>query len=231
VNEILDNYHLKSNSFFDLLNNDEASYVKSKIVRKEFLKGEFLFKEKSYSKGIYIVKKGKIKIFQTNIEGKDSIVYIYKKGDYFGYRPILSADPHPVSAVAIDNSVVSFLPRENFLSLIRKSPSLSANLLSNLSKEFSVWINKMTIFSQYGVKERVALSLLILMRVYARDESDYKNAVIRLNRDDFASFVGTAKETLVRTLRVFKDEKFITARGTQIYVLKPKALMNIVIKA
>lgn len=224
----IENYHLKSSSLFDFLTNDEVKLVKDKMIRKEFLKGEYLFKERSFSRGIYIVRKGKVKIFQTNNEGKQSIVYIYRKGDYFGYRPILANEPHPVSAVAMDNTVVSFIPKELFVSLIVKSTSLATELLHTLSKEFSVWINKMTVFSQYGVKERVALSLLILNKVYQLQEEKSKPVLIAINREDFAGFVGTAKETLVRMLRTFKDEKIITTKGTKIVILRPKVLLNMV---
>lgn len=224
----IDNYHLKSSSLFDFLTEEEAKLVKGRLVRKEYSQGEYIFKEKSFSRGVYIVRKGKVKIFQMNNEGKQSIVYIYKKGDYFGYRPILANEPHPVSAVAMDSTVVSFVSRELFLSLLDKSSTLANELLLTLSKEFSVWINKMTVFSQYGVRERVALSLLILNKVYQRDEDKFIAVAISINRDDFAGFVGTAKETLVRTLRIFKDEKIITSKGTKIIILKPRALLNIV---
>jgi CRP-like cAMP-binding protein len=224
----IENYHLKSSSFFDFLSNDETHLIKSRLTRKEYIKGEYLFKEKSFSKGIYIIEKGKVKIFQTNGEGKQSIVYIYKKGDFFGYRPILANEPHPVSAAAIDNTVVYFISKELFLTLLTKSSPLAKKLLVNLSKEFSVWINKMTIFSQYGVKERVALSLLILNKVYQRGEDRNQTASISIGRDDFAGFVGTAKETLVRMLRTFKDEKIITTSGTKITILKHRVLLNIV---
>lgn len=224
----IDKYHLKSTSFFDFLNKEEMHLVKSKMRREEFYKGEYLFKEKSYSKGIYIVRKGKVKIFQMNSEGKQSIVYIYKKGDYFGYRPLLADEAHPVSAMAMDNVVVSFIPRELFNSIISKSSHLSRKLLGVLSKEFSVWINKMTIFSQYAVKERVALSLLILNKVYQRDNENIKSVKIAIGRDDFAGFVGTAKETLVRMLRTFKDQNIIITKGTKITILKHKLLMEMV---
>jgi len=198
------------------------------LLRKEYLPGEYLFKEKSYSRGIYIVRKGKVKIFQTNADGKQSIVYIYRKGDYFGYRPILANEPHPVSAVAMDNVVISFIPRELFKSVLEGSSTLANELLQTLSKEFSVWINKMTIFSQYGVKVRVALSLLILSRVYQLKEDKSKQVFVSINREDFAGFVGTAKETLVRMLRTFKDEKIIMTKGTKIIILKPRILLNMV---
>lgn len=218
----LENYHLKSSSFSESLNPKEAAYFKEKTVRLELKKKQVLFKEGSFSKGLYIVRKGKIKIYKSNSQGSESIVYIYKKGDYFGYRPLLAEDPNPVSAAAIDNTVVTFLPKESFLALINRSDSLAKKILINLSKEFSVWINKMTVFTQYSVKERIALSLLILNKVYQNDED--KRAVISINRDDFASFVGTAKESLVRNLRHFKDEKIISSQGTKIIVLKPNEL-------
>jgi CRP-like cAMP-binding protein len=222
----LEKYHLKSSSFFDFLSNEETRIVRARMIRKEYGKGEYLFYEKSHSKGIYIIRKGKVKIFQTNSEGKQSLVYIYKKGDYFGYRPLLAGEPHPVSAVAMDNVVVSFVSRELFIDIVTRSATLAKNLLVTLSKEFSVWVNKMTIFSQYGVRERVALSLLIFNRVYQRSDEE-KSVTININREDFAGFVGTAKETLVRMLRTFKDEKIITSKGTKIIILKQRVLLNI----
>ena len=86
----------------------------------------------------------------------------------------------------------------------------------------------MTVFSQYAVKERVALSLLILNKVYQNGEDKSKSVAITLNRDDFAGFVGTAKETLVRMLRTFKDDKIITTKGTKIIVTRPRALLSMV---
>lgn len=228
MNFNIEKFHLKSVLLFDFLSKEESWRIKGEMIRKEYLKGEFLFKEKSYSKGIYIIRKGKVKIFQTNSEGKCNIVYIYKKGDFFGYRPLLANEPNPVAAVALDHVSVSFIPKELFLKLLNDYPFLAKQLLVNLSKEFSVWINKMTVFSQYGVRERVALSLLILNRVYQKNDDDLKSSAIALNREDFANFVGTAKETLVRMLRNFKNEKIITTIGTKIVILKHGALLSMV---
>lgn len=228
MDETLEKYHLKSTSFFEFLEPGLAFQVKSKAQRKEYTKGEYLFKEKSFSKGVYIIRKGKVKIFQSTGDGKQSIVYIYKKGDYFGYRPILADEPHPVSAVAMDSVVVSFVNRDLFASLLHKSSQLAKKLLVVLTREFTVWVNKMTVFSHYGVKARVALSLLILNRVYQREDEYEKTINILINRDDFASFVGTAKETLVRTLRFFKNESIISSKGTKINVLQPQALLGFI---
>jgi CRP-like cAMP-binding protein len=224
----INKFHLKSFSIFEYLDSKDSAFIKNKMIRKEFEKQDVILKENSFPKGVYIVKKGKIKIFQTNSDGKQSIVYIYKKGDFFGYRPILANELSPVTASAMEDSVVYFIPKEPFLQVLEKSNKLAKKLLINLSEEFTVWINKVTIFSQYSVKNRVALSLLILNQIYKRSDDETKTVFISINRDDLAGFVGTAKETLVRSLRILKDQGIITTRGTKIIVHKPLKLKQII---
>lgn len=220
-------YYLKSSSFFEQLSKKEAAVIKKKLIRKEFKPGQLLFKEGTFSRGVYIVRKGKVKIFQTNGEGKESIVYLYRKNDYFGYRPILGEDPHPTSAAAVDNVVVSYIPADIFLEVLESSTALAKRLLINLSKEFSVWVNKLSTFSSSSVKERIAISLLIFNEIYQVENSKNVSSIISINRNDFAAFVGTAKENLVRILRVFKDEKIIASKRTNITVLNQNALFEL----
>ncbi len=224
----LEKYHFSGASFFDLLTPPERKFVEKHVVRKEYKKGQILFKEKTSSRGVYLLRKGKVKLFQINRDGKENIVYIYKKGEYFGYRPLLSNEPHPATATAIDSAVTLFIPEKIFFELLNKSRSLAGHLLVSLAHEFAVWINKLTVFSQYSVKERVVVSLLILMDIYKNPKSPKSKVVISLNRDDLAGFVGTAKETVVRVLRVLKDEKIISTKGTKITILKQAELFRMI---
>ncbi|HSH66528.1 MAG TPA: Crp/Fnr family transcriptional regulator, partial [Bacteroidia bacterium] len=183
-------------------------------------------REGSYSKGAYILRKGKVKIYQTNRDGKAQIAYIYRKGEIMGYRPLLCGEAHPVSAAALEDCVISFIPKRFFIHALDESPVLSKRLLTHLSHEFTVWINKVSLFAQQPVRERVALSLLIMNEKYKPDKTG-QPATINLSREDIANYVGTSIETLVRILRHFKDEKIIITRGRKITVLKPKELEKI----
>jgi CRP-like cAMP-binding protein len=215
-------FYFDSPSFFEALSTADVAYVKSRSERREYKKGQQLFRENMHSKGIFIIRKGKVKIMRANAEGRESIMYIYKKGEFLGFRPLLANEPNAVTAQAMENVTVTFISRDIFNELLSR-PAFSKKLLVSLAQEFTVWVNKITIFTQYHVKERVALSLLILARVYQAEGNE--KTVISINRDDFASFVGTAKESLVRMLRIFKDEGIITAKGTQITLLKPRGLL------
>jgi len=186
-----------------------------------------LFKEGSIPNMVFILKKGKVKIFQTTENGDEQIVYIYEPGDIFGYRPLLCNERHPVTARTLEESVLVCIPRSRFQELLELSPVLSRILLRNLSSEFSVWINYITTFAQYSVKERLALSLLILTEKYKKSK-DSKLVEISLSRKDLASFAGTSIETVARMLTKFKNDKIIRLRKKNILVTDPESLAKMI---
>jgi CRP-like cAMP-binding protein len=221
-----ESYQLKSLSFYDMLLPEEAKFARKKTVRMEFRKGQTIIREGTFSKGIYIVKKGKVKIHTSNSEGKESILYIYKRGEFFGYRPLIANEPNPVSATALEPVVVGFIPRDVFSDLLDSSPVLAKRILTSITSEFSVWINKVTLFSQHAVKERVAMALLILSRVYQSGSNPKSKVTMDIKREDLAAYIGTAMETVVRMLRIFKQGGIISARGTKITIHKPEVLID-----
>ncbi|MCB0410605.1 MAG: Crp/Fnr family transcriptional regulator, partial [Flavobacteriales bacterium] len=182
---------------------------------------------RSSAKGLFILRKGKVKIVKEGFINKKSIIYIQKKGDFFGYRPILSEEAHPVSAIAMENCVVDFIPRDMFLKTVQMSPEFAYELLKVQSKEFNVWSNKLLFFTQYSVKERLAITLLYLNEVY-RKEAQEGNSIISISRDDLSSYMGIAKETLVRMLRTFKDLNIIVTKGSKISILNERRLSEII---
>jgi CRP-like cAMP-binding protein len=219
-------YQLKSLSFYDMLLPAEAKYARKKSLRLEFKKGETIIQEGAFSKGVYLVQKGKVKIHNSNSEGKESIVYIYRKGEFFGYRPLIANEPNPVSATALETVVVAFISRDVFSTLLDSSPVLAKNILGSITSEFSVWVNKVTLFSQHAVKERVAMALLILANVYRKGSGRTSKVIMDIKREDLAAYVGTAMETVVRMLRVFKKAGIISSRGTRITINKPEFLLD-----
>lgn len=222
----IEKYHFNTNSVFEELPTHEKNLLNDHLIRKEEKKGKVIFRANSNSRGLYILRRGKVKIFQINKEGKEQIVYIYSKGEMMGYRPLLCNEPHPVTAVALHDCIMHFIPGHIFLSVLEQSSHLSRQLLVNLSHEFNVWINRITVFAQQPVLERVALSLLILNEKY-RTALHKSEVWINLSREDLANYVGTTVETLVRMLRFLKDKKIIMAQGRKIMILKARELEKI----
>jgi CRP-like cAMP-binding protein len=210
-------FHFKGIPVLKSLPADDVSWIKANGRLKKIKTNVELFREGAFPKQVFILKKGKVKIFQTTAEGNEQIIYIYEPGDIFGYRPMLCNEKHPVSAKSIEDSVLLTIHRSKFEDLLERSDVLSKILLKNLSSEFSVWIHFITTFAQYSVKERLALCLLILKEKYKKSKQ-VTQVEINLTRKDLASFSGTSIETLARMLTKWKNEKIIITRGRKIII-------------
>lgn len=188
-----------------------------------FKAGTQIFKEGTEPKGLYRVLSGKVKKYTATNFGTDHIFYICRENEYLGYHAILSEEEYPDSATALLDCEVAFIPKKDFLNVVSKSHLLSQRLLKNLSHEFGVFLNATKILARYTVRERTAINLLILQRKFSTKESLVE---IEMNRDDLASMVGTAKESLVRMLKDFKEEKLISTKGRIIFIVDLEGLIK-----
>jgi len=212
----LSRFYFINDSIVELLNSKEADSLKPYVVQKHYSKGQKIYSEGSYPKGIFILDNGKIKIFQETLEGSQQIMNIHVQGEIIGYRPLLCEERYPVSATAIEECSVSFIPKKQFLIALSKSSMLSNMLLKFLSYEFTVWVNTISNLKHRTVKERLFLNLLILIEKY-RGKKKWP-VEITLSRADLAALIGTSNETLARLLKVLKEEKYTSVRGRTIII-------------
>jgi CRP-like cAMP-binding protein len=198
------------------------------MQHKNYRKNEAVFTNGTIPNGVFYLKSGKVKKYKVDNDGREQIIYIYNSGEFFGYSAILSDESYGDTTQTLENSVISFISKDDFLTLLDKSVVFSRLLLKSLSHEFSVMANLMTVLSQRTVRERVALSLLILHNKYkASTIEDEDKVFITLSRTDLANMAGTANETLARILHDFKEDHLILMEGRKIQLLHLKQLTQI----
>jgi CRP-like cAMP-binding protein len=223
-----DQFKFSSDSFFKGLSDEELAVLNIHIKTRLYKKKQIIFFEGSPSIGVYFIKEGLVKKYKTGNDGKEHVFYLSKAGDLIGYHAILSNEYYFDSAAAVKDSVISFIPKEVFLEILKKSPALSNLLIKTISHEFGVMINNWTIRSNMSVRERLALNLLILKDKFKETGlSKEKRTEIVIPREDLASLVGTATENLVRLLHEFKESKLIETKGKAIVILNIKELVKI----
>lgn len=223
----IDKFHFRSNSIFEGLSETDLTYLEEHTIETKVKKGSSIFSEGTRPNGIFFLKAGKIKKYKTNRDGKEQIIYIYGSGELFGYPALLSDEPYSDSASALENSTLGFISKKDFLHILEESRILSKKLLINLSHEFGVLINGIATFAHKTVRERLALSLLIMKDKFKLDAVDGEPVEINLSREDLANLVGVAVETLVRLLHDFKEEGLIETEGRKIRILTPKKLIKV----
>lgn len=199
--------HFESDKILSTLPPKDKEYFLSFTQKLTFKKGKLIFYEQGIPTGIFLVKSGRAKIYKTGIYGKDQIFYIYKKGDLFGYHALLANEKYEDSCEALEDCEVLFISRENIEHLLESIQKLKLLFLQNMSHEFGVLVNTITILAQKPLRERLALYLLILDERYS-DEED-QNSKINLPREDLANIIGTTRESLGRLLKDFKEEGLI----------------------
>ena len=212
----LDNYSFDNEDLLKGLTDKEYHTLASHRTILSFNKAEAIFTEGQIPLGIYRVITGVVKKFTATNLGTDHIFYICKKNEYLGYHAVLSEELYSDSATALTDCKLEFIPIQYFKSVVESSYELSQRLLKNLAHEFSVFLNVTKLLAKYTVRERTALNLLILYNKFDLNHTSHKAIVI--NRKDLANMIGTAKESLVRMLKDFKEEKLITTKGRDIYI-------------
>jgi CRP/FNR family transcriptional regulator len=186
-----------------------------------FGKNDVLYEEGTTPKAVYRLTKGKVKIEQLNQDGKVRIVYVYSEGEFFGFRPLLSNEKHPVTAIFLEESEIEVYEGETFIEISKKAPNLSFNLVKILSFEFNVWINLISSLSHKSAKEKIALILLILNEKY---KTDYDKSEITMTKSDIAKYSETSEETVVRVIGFFESQGILQNNGRSLSIIDTKLL-------
>jgi CRP-like cAMP-binding protein len=213
------------NSPLEDLAEPQAALLLASGTEKKYNRGESIFKVNEFPKGIFIIRKGRVKIYQRVSSGADQIMNIHVAGEIIGYRPLLCNERYPVTASAVEACTLLFVPAKTFSSLLSQSSEFSNLLLRYLSHEFTVWVNTISLLAHKTVKERLLVNLLILLAKY--QEPSRWPIKISLPKTDIANLIGTSNETLARVLQSLKKDNLIAPKGRAIQVNNLQQLRKI----
>ncbi|HKK39799.1 MAG TPA: Crp/Fnr family transcriptional regulator [Cryomorphaceae bacterium] len=212
-------------SLFSSLSEAERKAVDTGKTCTKYKKGQVLFHEGTRPLGVFCVNRGRIKVYRLGIDGKEQIIKISAAGDLLGYKALISDQHYTLSAEALDDCVVCFVPKEDFLELLKPGGSFYTDILKAVCEENGIMASKMTEMAQRSVRQRAALSLLMLKDTYGIEHEQEGEIEINLTREDLANIVGTATESLIRLLNEFKKENLIVTQGRKIRITDPKGLL------
>lgn len=223
---VTNNYDGVSELFNKARSLDELNKLSEVQPPKTFKKKEIIYKENSFPAGIFLVHKGKVKIYKTNDDGKDFITDVKSVGDFFGYSALLEERAYADSAEALEDTELCFIPKPDFFSLLYRNRDIANRFIKMLSNDLKEKEERLLHLAYDSVRKRVAEALLTLMN--ASNGSPKGSEIgFSIAREDLASMVGTAPETVIRTLSDFKDEKLISIQSGKISIMDASRLKNL----
>ncbi len=215
----------RADSIFCCMHGESLDDISDSKTCSIYRKGQVLFNEGGHPFGIYCVNKGKIKVSIIGDEGKEQIVRLAKDGDVLGYRSMIASERYNATATALEDSQVCFIPRDMFLTALKKDSTLSVEVMKLLSSQLKEAEIKLTHLAQKPVRERLAETLLFLKETYGF-EPGTEVLSVQLSREEIANLVGTATETAIRLLSEMNKEKIIELVGKKIKITNLKALIR-----
>lgn len=195
--------------------------IEDKSDHLQFKKGQMIYCEGSTPLGAYFVREGKAKIKKIASDGKEQIINIATPGEMLSYIDLVSNTRYSTSAIALEDSVLLFLPKQMFWSLIKDQGNLFDSFVQLISQDLRHAEEKITDLAYKPVRSRLADALITLARKF---ENGSGSQSVAITRYDLACFVGTVKETVNRVLSDFRNEKLIMTDGTKIVILDANGL-------
>lgn len=176
----------------------------------KYKKNQVIYTEGNHPNRLYYVQKGKVKTTKINDNGKELITELYTAGDFFGYNAMLEEAVYKDTATAIEETELAIIPREDFDQLINTNKEVAHKFLKLLAKNISEKENQLVNIAYNSLRKKVADALLTLHKKF--NQTSQEAEMITVSRGSLATMAGTAKESLIRTLSDFRNEKLIDIR-------------------
>ena len=198
------------------LTRDELMRVSACKTGKFYKKGEVIFEEGETLNGVYCVRDGVCKLTKLSENGKDQVVKLVVKGGLLGKRSLVSEQKTNLSATALNDMEMCFIPKSEIMADLAKNPKFTMDVLREMAGDLKESDDSLVNMAQKPVKQRMADALLYIHDNFGVDDIGYLN--ILLSREDYASIVGTATESAIRILSQFKKEGYISTSGKHIKI-------------
>jgi CRP/FNR family transcriptional regulator, polysaccharide utilization system transcription regulator len=194
---------------------DKISSAKKCFV---YMKGQRILMQGVEANGIFFINTGKVKIYKSDKNNKQLIIRFAKSGEVLGFCDVDERREQPVSAMALDDTLICHLDYKLFLQLIREYPEMALSMLSYYNDMLSQTEEKSLKMARMNVAAKIADALVTMYEAYGTNGSDH-TLNLAISRQDIADLAGTTKEQVSKTLSDFKSHGVINAKGKQIDIL------------
>ncbi len=209
-----------------ILDGDQKRRIIDAFELHDFKKNQLIYAENETPENLWILLKGKVKIYKDGMGGRAQILRLIRPVQYFGYRAYFANEPYVSSAAAFEASTLGALPMDLVKELMNENSKLMWFFIHELSRNLGGSDTKIVSLTQKHIRGRLADALLVLIENYGYEDDD-STLRIYMAREDLASLSNMTTSNAIRTLSLFVSEKIITVDGRRIRILNEPMLRKI----
>lgn len=194
---------------FNHLETAQMDEIMQTVQPGSYKRGEVIYRAGDQSDSLYIVNKGKIRIYRLSESGKEQLVRILNPGDFTGELALFQENVHEAYAEAVVDTEVCMIKRSDLQEFLIKYPSISLKILSEFSNRLEKSERQTTRFATERVETRIALFLAECVE----DQDGSLHIQLPMSKKDLASYLGTTPETISRRLTALEEQGLIKQVG------------------
>jgi CRP-like cAMP-binding protein len=186
--------------FFSELSQDETDRVECIIRKRRFDRGQIVLLEEDTSRFMYIIYSGKVRVVKRSEEGREQIITIHKKGDFFGEMSLLDGETAPATVIAHEDSVVGLLHKNDFEEHILNHDVIRQKIIGLLCMRLRDAWKMIRILSFDNAEHRIISVLYHLQELYGVKDDRGVIINIKATHQHIASYASVSRETATRII-------------------------------
>ncbi|WP_026700660.1 Crp/Fnr family transcriptional regulator [Salibacterium aidingense] len=202
--------HLKGVPLFKELTEAEIEPIVKIAHVRTYKPRTFVFMQGDPLERVFFIQQGKVKIYKTDINGKEQIVSILKEDDMFPHVGFFGRGSYPAHAELLEESIIVVIPIAEFETILLQYPEVSVKLFRVMGEKIIDLQNRLEEQVLHNTKEQILMLLLRLCEAYGRElgAGQVQLDTYFTNRE-LANMIGTSRETVSRTLTQLRKKEFI----------------------
>jgi CRP-like cAMP-binding protein len=209
---------LRKTPLFASLTEDETQALRHRVTNKRYDRGELLFSEGDACRGLFIVGRGKIRIFKLSASGREQTLAIEGPGSSFAELPVFDGGNYPASAAASEDAEVLFISRKDFQDFCREHPDVGLKVIAVVGSRLRRLVGIIEDLSFTTVRQRLIALILRLAETIGTRSSEGVHIELSKSQQDLAAELGTVRELISRNLGRLQAEGYLDVNGRSIIV-------------
>lgn len=197
---------------------DLADSILNKLVEgttlRLFDRGESVFWSGEPCAGLYIIRRGSVKLFKLSPKGRELIIRMFEEGDSFNEVPVFDRKPNPVNVATLEESEIWLVDAQVIRKTMAENPEMMDKIILNLCSNLRVLVRSLEELSFYQVTNRLARLISRLSQEQLEGDSSQ-----RITQDQMAAHLGTVREVASRSLRELERSSAIKVRQGRIQIV------------
>ena len=210
--------HLRNVPIFTDLSDSDLNRIASKMVSRDYEKGQMILLEESTGETFFIITSGTVKVTRLSDDGREVILALLGESDFFGEMSLLDGEGRSANIVANEDAEVMTLSRRDFLECLETYPKIAISLLEELAVRLRKSDQQIESLSLSDSEQRIGITLIRL----AEESGTIKRGDVTVQnlpyQQDIANMAGTSRETVSRTLKLLEDKKLVKRNGSDITI-------------